>query len=189
MLSRFINSDCLYCPRVRTTSSRFHASGFLPLSRLTLKPTVRSAQCESPHSSHTGSASNFSIGSSFQTLVIQMSLLCRRWKVVAGISVSAVRTTPGRVEMWRGGVGAAYLLPALSSAGASLASPCSVTTSRSSNRTGGSPASGSRRSHAFAHGKLAVRTQRRASLRAPWRVVSGYRLDAAPRSLFLAHSH
>ena len=30
----------------------------------------------------------------------------------------------GGVEMWRGGVGAAYLLPALSSAGASLASPC-----------------------------------------------------------------
>ena len=29
-----------------------------------------------------------------------------------------------RVEMWRGGLGAAYLLPALSSAGASLASPC-----------------------------------------------------------------
>ena len=28
------------------------------------------------------------------------------------------------VEMWRGGVGAAYPLPALSSAGASLASPC-----------------------------------------------------------------
>src|SRR5260370_18622330 len=28
------------------------------------------------------------------------------------------------VEMWRGGVGAPYLLPALSSAGASLASPC-----------------------------------------------------------------
>ena len=35
-------------------------------------------------------------------------------------------------------------LPALSSAGASLASPCSVSTSRSSNRTGGFPASGSR---------------------------------------------
>ena len=33
-----------------------------------------------------------------------------------------------------------------------------VSTSRSSNRTGGFPASGSRRrSHAFAHGKLAVR--------------------------------
>ena len=29
-----------------------------------------------------------------------------------------------RVEMWRGGVGAAYLLPALSVAGASRASPC-----------------------------------------------------------------
>jgi len=29
-----------------------------------------------------------------------------------------------RVEMWRGGLGAAYLLPALSSAGASLATPC-----------------------------------------------------------------
>jgi hypothetical protein len=26
--------------------------------------------------------------------------------------------------MWRGGVGAAYLLPALSSAGASIATPC-----------------------------------------------------------------
>ena len=26
--------------------------------------------------------------------------------------------------MWRGGLGAAYLLPALSSAGASIASPC-----------------------------------------------------------------
>src|SRR3984893_3553051 len=44
----------------------------------------------------------------------------------------------GRVEMWRGGVGAAYLLPALSSAGASLAEPCFVSTSRSSvgSRTG-----------------------------------------------------
>src|ERR1700722_12761912 len=47
--------------------------------------------------------------------------------------------------MWRGGLGAPYLFPALSSAGASLGSPCSVSTSRSSNRTGGSPASGSRR--------------------------------------------
>src|SRR5713101_9744710 len=28
------------------------------------------------------------------------------------------------VEMWRGGLGAAYLFPALSSAGASLAAPC-----------------------------------------------------------------
>src|ERR1700722_5086659 len=51
----------------------------------------------------------------------------------------------GRVEMWRGGLGAPYLFSALSSAGASLSSPCSVSTSRSSNRTGGSPASGSQR--------------------------------------------
>src|SRR5437016_14225991 len=35
-----------------------------------------------------------------------------------------IRAITCRVEMWRGGLGAAYLLPALSSAGASLASPC-----------------------------------------------------------------
>ncbi|MGH8478914.1 MAG: hypothetical protein ACREXK_04895, partial [Gammaproteobacteria bacterium] len=40
-----------------------------------------------------------------------------------------------RVEMWRGGLGLAYLFPALSFAGASLATPCSVSTSRSSNWT------------------------------------------------------
>jgi hypothetical protein len=51
----------------------------------------------------------------------------------------------GRVEMWRGGLGSAYLLPALSAAGASLSGPCSVSTSRSSNRTGLFQASGSRR--------------------------------------------
>ncbi len=34
----------------------------------------------------------------------------------------------GRVEMWRGGLGLAYLFPALSSAGASRARPCSVST-------------------------------------------------------------
>jgi transposase len=50
----------------------------------------------------------------------------------------------GRVERWRGSLGQAHPLPALSSAGASLARPCSVSTSRSSNRTGGFPASGSR---------------------------------------------
>ena len=37
-----------------------------------------------------------------------------------------------RVEMWRGGLGKAYPLPTLSSVGASLARPCSVSTSRSS---------------------------------------------------------
>ncbi len=50
----------------------------------------------------------------------------------------------GRVEKWRGGLGRAYLLPTLSVVGASLAMPCSVSTSRSSNRTCGFPASGSR---------------------------------------------
>jgi hypothetical protein len=43
------------------------------------------------------------------------------------------------------GLGSAYLLPALSAAGASLSGPCSVSTSRSSNRTGLFQASGSRR--------------------------------------------
>ena len=63
----------------------------------------------------------------------------------------------GRVEMWRGGLGKAYLFPTLSFVGASISQPCSVSTSRSSNRTGGFPASGSRtRLHAFAHGRLRV---------------------------------
>jgi len=57
----------------------------------------------------------------------------------------------GRVEMWRGGLGEAYLFPALSSVGASIALPYSVSTSRSSNRTCRFPASGSRMDHhAFA---------------------------------------
>ena len=71
-------------------------------------------------------------------------------------------TGPRRVENWRGVLGGAYPLPALSFSGASLAQPCSVSSSRSSNRTGGFPASGSRTRlvevvnllHAFAHGKL-----------------------------------
>jgi hypothetical protein len=42
-------------------------------------------------------------------------------------------------------------------AGASISRSCSVSTSRSSNLTGGFPASGSRtRLHAFAHGRLCV---------------------------------
>ena len=57
----------------------------------------------------------------------------------------------GRVETWRGGLGDAYLFPALSSAGASIASPCSVATSRASSRTCSFPASGSpSESQAFA---------------------------------------
>ena len=53
------------------------------------------------------------------------------------------RRFDGRVEMWRGGVGRAYPFPALSVAGASVTRPCSVSTSRSSNRTCGFAASGS----------------------------------------------
>ena len=53
--------------------------------------------------------------------------------------------------MWRGGLGAAYLFPPLSSGGASIAAPCSVFTSRPSNRTCGFPASGSPTAVAFRH--------------------------------------
>ena len=41
--------------------------------------------------------------------------------------------TIGRVETWRGGVGWTYLFPPLSFGGASIAQPCCVSTSRSSN--------------------------------------------------------
>src|SRR5438445_271449 len=71
-----------------------------------------------------------------------------------------------RVERGRGGLGNAYLLPALSLAGASRARPYSVSTSRSSNRTCGFPASGSRtRSHACAHEKGGGRPSSRISPR------------------------
>ena len=92
------------------------------------------------------------------------------------IARAAIAVNSGGVEMWRGGVGWAYPSaclpvgrPTLSVAGVSLAIPCSVSTSRSSNlpaaclpvgragRTCGSPASGFRtRIHAFAHGKRVV---------------------------------
>ena len=58
--------------------------------------------------------------------------------------------------------------------------PCSVSTSRSSNRTGGFPASGSRtRNHPFAHGKLFVRAHSRTSPNFSYRYWSGNRY--APR--------
>ena len=67
--------------------------------------------------------------------------------------------TIGRVERWRGSLGLAHLLPALSSAGASLAGPCPVSTSRSSNRTCRLPASGSHPDpQAFAFGLVARRS-------------------------------
>jgi hypothetical protein len=58
-------------------------------------------------------------------------------------SIRSIRSNC-RVERWRGGLGQAQRFPALSAAGASLAWPCPVSTSRSSNRTCGFAASGSR---------------------------------------------
>jgi len=67
-----------------------------------------------------------------------------------------IRQTPlcpgaRRVGMWRGSLGVAYLFPPLSSGGASIAPPCSVSTSRSSNRTCGVTASGSPTDVAIRH--------------------------------------
>ena len=64
-------------------------------------------------------------------------------KMASAASRHAATASDGRVEMWRGGVGRAYPFPALSVAGASVTRPCSVSTSRSSNRTCGFAASGS----------------------------------------------
>src|SRR5215472_2570372 len=44
--------------------------------------------------------------------------------LVRQIGKVAASASFGGVEMWRGGLGSAYLLPALSFAGASLAVPC-----------------------------------------------------------------
>jgi len=92
--------------------------------------------------------------------------------------------------MWRGVLGAAYLFPALSSAGASIAIPCSVSTSRSSNRTGPFQASGSRRKvHDVAHGKLLVRLVRQTRPSPLCMAASGNFLVAGHDTLCLAHSH
>src|SRR3982074_2373129 len=106
-------------------------------------------------------------------------------------SVSKQRTlTTCGVEMWRGGLGLAYLFPALSAAGASLARPYSVSTSRSSNRICGLPASGSRRKvHDIAHGKLLVRLVRRTRPSTSCRDAVGNRLVAGHDTLCLAHNH
>ena len=95
-----------------------------------------------------------------------------------------------RVEMWRGGLGWACLFPALSFAGASLSKPCSVSTSRSSNRTGAINASGSRRKHhGFAHEKLRVRSVSRTNPNLSCRMASEYFRVASLASLCLAHNH
>jgi hypothetical protein len=96
----------------------------------------------------------------------------------------------GRVEMWRGGLGWACLFPALSSAGASLSKPCSVSTSRSSNRTGAINASGSRRKHhGFAHEKLRFRSASRTRPNLPCRTASEYLRNTGPFTLCLARNH
>ena len=91
--------------------------------------------------------------------------------------------------MWRGGVGTAYLLPALSSAGASLVSPCFRFHIRSSNRMGGFPASGSRRKgHDVAHGRWRGRLLRRTRPSTLCRVALENRL-VPDITLCLAHNH
>jgi hypothetical protein len=92
--------------------------------------------------------------------------------------------------MWRGGLGLAYLLPALSFAGASLSKPCSVSTSRSSNWTGAVNASSSRRKHHdFAHEKLRVRSVSRTKPNLSCRVASEYFRVVSLAALCLAHNH
>jgi hypothetical protein len=107
-----------------------------------------------------------------------------------GVLPRRVRLRQCGVEVWRGGLGGVYPLPALSAAGASLTPSCSVSTPRSSNRTGAANASGSRRKvHEFAHGKLRGRVVRRTSPSTLWRWTSGNRPVPNPRTLCLAHSH
>ena len=97
----------------------------------------------------------------------------------------------GRVERWRGGLGWTYLLPALSFAGASLVQPCSVSTSRSSNRTCRFPASGFRtRTHAFAHGTLRSHRRSRTRPNPRCRTLSGKHVSAFPVcTLCFRHNH
>jgi len=92
--------------------------------------------------------------------------------------------------MWRGGLDLAYLFPALSFTGVSLSRPCSVSTSRSSNRTCAINASGSRRKrHGFAHEKLHVRLVIRTRPKWSWSLSSENFLDVAPDTLCFARSH
>ena len=73
---------------------------------------------------------------------------------------TAMVSETSRVERWRGGLGLAYLCPALSSAGASLAAPCSVSTSRSSNRACEFPAHGSPTGFSRQHTMALSRSER-----------------------------
>ena len=95
-------------------------------------------------------------------------------------SMTVERDLPSRVESRRGAV----VVGSGSCRCRRLSPDCrclipirdSVSTSRSSNRTGGFPASGSRtRSHAFAHGRRRVSTGSRTSPSVSVRCRSGYR--------------
>jgi hypothetical protein len=92
--------------------------------------------------------------------------------------------------MWRGGLGAAYLFPALSSAGASRASPCVRFHIPLIEPDG--PVSGIRLSekvHDVAHGKLRVRLVRQTRPSTSCSDVSGNHWAAGHTSLCLAHNH
>ena len=97
-----------------------------------------------------------------------------------------------RVERWRGGRRPeGSCCRRLSASCRCLSSyHSSVSTSRSSNRTCGFPASGFRTGHhAFAHGKLRVRSASRTKPSSWYRDTSGKRETPRPGTLCLRHSH
>ena len=101
-------------------------------------------------------------------------------------NAEATRPEKGRVERWRGGLGCGLLLcpgfPVVRCLNIRL--PCSVSTSRSSNRTCGFPASGSRtRTHAFAHAARRAITQSGRAPIAVYRYASEKRASPRPASL------
>ena len=87
----------------------------------------------------------------FPVIAPKQSFLAQIGSLIVLHKMMEIFSKFSRVEMWRGGLGMAYLFPPLLSDGASIASPCSVSTSRSSNRTCGFPASGSPTAVAFRH--------------------------------------
>jgi hypothetical protein len=85
----------------------------------------------------------------------------------------AFRHAFSRVEMWRGSLGWPICFRPFRLPVPHYPDLASVSTSRSSNRTGAIHASGSRRKHhAFAHGKLAVRWVSRAKPNLAYRISS-----------------
>jgi hypothetical protein len=91
--------------------------------------------------------------------------------------------------MWRGGVGAAYLLPALSSAGASIATPCfrfHIPLIEPDGRI--SRFRLSEKGHDVAHGRRLVRLVRRTRPSTSCREARENRL-VPDITLCLAHNH